>query len=130
MSERIPRGELIAFPARAASDATTAGKLPDDTSVVATPAGFILPTVTVPLPCYFSGMTNRQANLAFSAFWKDETDEARRRFCQAMDRAYAAHQEVEAALSEAREELIGAMWRHYPAAARRIVAGMKRTADA
>ena len=35
----------------------------------------------------------------------------------------------EAGLSEAREELIGAMWRHYPAAARRILAGMRSAVD-
>jgi hypothetical protein len=57
--------------------------------------------------------------MAFSAFWKDDTDDAGRRFCRAIDRAAAAHRVVEAGLSEARAELIGAMWRHYPAAARR-----------
>jgi hypothetical protein len=43
--------------------------------------------------------------------------------------AAAAHRVVEAALSEAREELMGAMWRHYPAAARRILAGMRPAVD-
>jgi hypothetical protein len=73
----------------------------------------------------FKGMNSRQANLAFQSALK-EGEVSGRRMCKAFDRAIRAERELEAAITAERRELVAAMYRRYPGAARRIVASMKR----
>jgi hypothetical protein len=51
-----------------------------------------------------------------------------RKMGQTLDRAAAAGREFEEAMAAFRQELLHSMARRYPAAARRIVAGLKRNA--
>jgi hypothetical protein len=80
-------------------------------------------------PCRWGmpGLTDRQANMAFKAIFKEEEPrDALDRYCVATQRVIDARRELAAAMSEQRRILIEAMLRHYPAAARRILAGIRR----
>jgi hypothetical protein len=67
-----------------------------------------------------------QVNMAFTQLLRDpEPQEGLHRFSKAMTRAVNARLEHAAALSEMRQILPEAMFRRYPAAAQRILAGIK-----
>ena len=89
----------------------------------------IVPAFKFPVGFFeqFLGMTSIQSNLAFKAALK-ESPESGRRMCRAGDRMIRADRELEQAIDAFRRELVTAMSRKYPAAARRIVAEMKRSA--
>ena len=70
------------------------------------------------------GMTDRQTNMAWRMIIRDR--EALRRFSELLDRRHALSREIEATLYEMRDMLLRAMWQKYPAATRRIVAGLQR----
>jgi hypothetical protein len=91
------------------------------------PEALIAPAVKFPPRHFeqFMGMNPRQSNLAFQAALK-QGEASGRRMCKAHDQMRRAERELEAAITAARRELVMAMYRKYPAAARRIVAGMKR----
>jgi hypothetical protein len=68
-------------------------------------------------------MNDRQANMAWRGVIRDR--EALRRFSGPMDREHALSREIEATLYEMSDMLLRAMWQKYPAAARRIIAGLQ-----
>ena len=131
-----PQGAVIDFTARPrlASSLAVAPISDNPASVAGIPAAFVLPPVKLPpgffrLVCHHPavGMTERQANLAFDALLcEPEPHEALRRFSDASQRLIDAKHEMEAALTAQREELLQALWRHYPAAARRIMKGLRK----
>ena len=71
----------------------------------------------------FLGMTSIQSTLAFSAGLK-ESPQSARRICRAGDRMIRADRELEQSIDAFRRELVTAMSRKYPAAARRITVFM------
>jgi hypothetical protein len=71
------------------------------------------------------GMTERQMELAFKALVRAFDKEAVRRWCKASDRITLALRVIEVAIHRERQELLTAMYRRYPAAARRILAGLQ-----
>jgi hypothetical protein len=90
-----------------------------------TPDALILPRLQMSHDAWYSllGMTPKQMNIAFKIAL-DESDEAGSRMCKAGDRAIAAQHDLQKALEEFRRELLAAMFRRYPAAAKRIMAGI------
>ena len=84
-----------------------------------------LPPVELPrLAAYFGppGMTSRRVNLVFRAM----SDEERRGYLRALDRANAAEREIEAALGEAHRILMASARRHHPKMAQRIIKAWQR----
>jgi hypothetical protein len=90
------------------------------------PASFVLPPVRLPDIWKPPGMTNAQINCAFAALVSDPVDDhAVHRFTQALDHVTDTIRELEAEIGEIRQQLLIAMYRQYPAAARRIMAGLQ-----
>jgi hypothetical protein len=87
---------------------------------------FNLPPVCIGIDIFYPlfGMTNRQVNMAFSELVLDR--EALRRFSRALESMREPERLIEAAIEEQRQELLAAMFRRYPAAARRILAGLSK----
>jgi len=91
---------------------------------VPTDGGFILPPVKLDT-AYLStwvGLTSRQANeMFYAAAAMDD-----RKAVAAATRVFNAAREMEAALTEYRQVLLGAMQVKWPRAARRIMKGLAR----
>jgi hypothetical protein len=88
------------------------------------PPAFVLPPIRLDdLLRDHIGMNDRQTNMAWRGVIRDR--EALRRFSGLMDRQHALSREIEATLYEMRDMLLRAMWQKYPAATRRIIAGLQ-----
>jgi hypothetical protein len=69
-------------------------------------------------------MTPQQMAMAFQIlFNEDEPHEALRRYCTLADRMLEIERDLESVTGALRYELIAALFRKYPAAAKRIMAG-------
>jgi len=87
----------------------------------------------VPFPCRLSlelkavlpaiGLTSRQLDLAFSAALDSCDDDEARRFVHAWSEVVQTMIKLDRQLETAREQTLSVYLRHYPGAARRILAG-------
>jgi hypothetical protein len=120
-------GEIIAFQRRAAADDPNVAKPPGEVDTPPAergPPAFVLPPIRLDdLMRDHFGMNDRQTNMAWRGVIRDR--EALRRFSGLMDRQHVLSREIEATLYEMRDMLLRAMWQKYPAAARRIIAGLQ-----
>jgi hypothetical protein len=117
-------GVVVPFPAATLPRGRSPATAPSEPSKpAASPPAFDLPSVMVSIAIFYPlfGMTDRQVNLAFKALPED----ACHRFCEAMDRTTEHRRAIAAVIEVQRQELLAALFRQYPAAARRIVAGLQ-----
>jgi hypothetical protein len=89
------------------------------------PPAFVLPPIRLDdLMRDHFGMNDRQTNMAWRGVIRDR--EALGRYSRLLDRQIVLSREIEATLYDMRDMLLRAMWQKYPAAARRIIAGLQR----
>jgi hypothetical protein len=119
------RGVVVPFPTAGLPRRRSPATAPSESSKPAgSPPAFNLPTVRVGITIFYPlfGMTDRQVNLAFHELLNGP-DDAFHRFSEAPDRTTEHRRALAEAIEVQRQELLAALSRRYPAAARRIVAG-------
>jgi hypothetical protein len=115
---------IISFTRRSADRSAEQGRSPASIAAVILPRVDFFGSTEKYLP---PGMTEGQVNLVWRAMRREPAPrEALHRFCKATQRRITLSMRMEAAIQAEHQELMAAMWRHYPAAARRIMRRLRK----